>query len=212
MSTPSGDEAVVVSTNGAAGDPPADNAAAGAGDAAVGADDNMDVEVSDAPATGSSAPVPPISCVQALDATITSMSQIINIDMRKLEDGTIQELPPRTIQLMDRMFDAFDRRNATTKFNAGQGSGSSPTGARGTGGNTGGNKGGGGNSKGGRAAKAGRGGRDRSDADRPRCTYDGCKKPLGHTYDTCYQRLKVEDPDAYRDLMSNKKARKNKDD
>lgn len=39
---------------------------------------------------------------------------------------------------------------------------------------------------------------------RPRCTYDRCKKPLGHTYDTCFQRK--------RDLKEKNEARKPRDD
>eukprot|EP00752_Nemacystus_decipiens_P010121 g9020.t1 len=76
-----------------AGDPPADDAALGAGDGdgAI----NMDVDSGsgeNSPETGFSAPVPPISSVQALDATITLMSAIINADMKQLEDGAIEEL------------------------------------------------------------------------------------------------------------------------
>ena len=39
-------------------------------------------------------------------------------------------------------------------------------------------------------------------ADRPKCEYPGCRKPLGHTTATCYKRIREEKVDA----MAGKRA------
>ena len=65
---------------------------------------------------------------------------------------------------------------AAANANSGRGGGRSGNGGRGGGGNA--------------NANAGRG--NRHTAPRPRCTYARCKKPLGHTYETCYQRQREE--------------------
>eukprot|EP00752_Nemacystus_decipiens_P011965 g10606.t1 len=54
------------------------------------------------------------------------------------------------------------------------------------------NNGGGGTGGGGGGGGGGGSGNNNRNRNRPRCTYPGCRKPLGHTIDVCYQRQREE--------------------
>eukprot|EP00903_Cladosiphon_okamuranus_P010229 g9688.t1 len=101
-------------------------------------------------------------------------------------------------------FDAGESESrAGSSGNTGPGSGlGAPANAaseprQGNGGVRSGNGGGRSGNGGGRSGNGGRGGAhanraNRTPGPRPRCTYSRCRKPLGHTYETCYQRQREE--------------------
>eukprot|EP00903_Cladosiphon_okamuranus_P005743 g5699.t1 len=93
------------------------------------------------------------------------------------------------------------RAGSSGNAGSGSGSGASANAAsephQGNGGVRSGNGSGRSGNGGGRSGNGGRGGAhanraNRTPGPRPRCTYSRCRKPLGHTYETCYQRQREE--------------------
>ncbi|CAB1105598.1 unnamed protein product [Ectocarpus sp. CCAP 1310/34] len=153
---------------------------------------DIDDDLVSHPSVANSHPVtetpPPGASV--LDATIASLTRYIENESEKLARGDITELSLHTMEVMDKVYNAIQLRNAAgivpaRRSDSGSGSGS-----------------GGGSVSGGRSGSGGRGGgnsnRNRRSkgktpaAPRPRCTYSKCKKPLGHTFETCFQRQRDE--------------------
>ena len=96
---------------------------------------------------------------------------------------------PSTPAPISQQFTVHQRNRNTTKKSSPSSGGSG--GGGGTGG-SGGGGGGGGATNGGGGGGASRDNRRRSDENRPRCTYARCTKPLGHTYERCFQRKRDE--------------------
>lgn len=205
-----------ISNNGAVGNDDAaggaanDAAAAGPGgsaEAAMEVDDNDPLRAATSERQLTDIPVGD----SPLDSTINILQAHINREFRKIDAGT-STLSDQTLKLIYKLFGAVDRKMAARSAASGSGgSGSGGHSASGgcsrsdSGGRTAGGGGGrsnndsrgGGNSNGYRGNRSGRS--PRSDSSRPRCTYNGCRHPIGHTYDKCFQRLRVEgDKDAGR--------------
>ncbi|CAM9301638.1 unnamed protein product, partial [Ectocarpus sp. 13 AM-2016] len=111
-----------------------------------------------------------------MSSTRSRIQRVVDNHPDLLAEGSISELPPHIMTLMHRLFDtARQNQGRTQLLRSAPSSGGDPsTTPRSTPRND--NNRGGGNSS--RSAP-----RERS-----RCSHPSCKKPLGHTTDTCFQR------------------------
>ncbi|CAN0509734.1 unnamed protein product [Ectocarpus sp. 12 AP-2014] len=146
------------------------------------------------PSTGAPSIAP--SATTNMSSTISRIQRVVDNHLDLLAEGRISELPPHVVTLMDRLFDtARQNRGRTQSFRSAPSSGGGPsTTARSTPRN-GNNRGGGSSSR-------------STPRERRRCSHPSCKKPLGHTTDTCFQRKREEAQAAKNRLENNRPVAK----
>eukprot|EP00903_Cladosiphon_okamuranus_P021645 g19899.t1 len=126
-----------------------------------------------------------------------------HVPNRSAIDQQYESIPLRAVSVTGDSGAGESGSRAGSSGNAGSGSGSGASAnaasepRQGNGGVRYGNGGGRSGNGGGRSGNGGRGGAhancaNRTPGPRPRCTHSRCRKPLGHSYETCYQRQREE--------------------